>query len=497
MIVISGYTPDDKVPGAVGKNEYGTGKRSVGSIALKCVLMGGKTSGGSAVVETLYDVTTPEEAATYFGIQSELANMAYAALDTPGVTLQCIAVAEAGGAAAATSTLTIAGTWTESGQITIQLDDTIIDVAFDSTMTTVTLAAAQVVAIVNQAYFGRLFCTASNVAGVVTFTTASKGVRQNQHTLFIVDQNRKPSGMTLAIAGGTALSNGGVPFSGGSGTDSVDLALTAMDGVQNDYIGAAHNDTTNVGKIETKVNAKAAFDVGLLEQYVVSSNGTQAAAIALGQAQMNDVLGMCLWVPLGVQHPSRIAARVAAQRSVTEGADPNHNYDNEPINGAAPHFRSADSPSRAVLKAALNASLTPCKTIDGKLCIVRAITSKSLTGATPDYRALDIGCAAVPIRIRKEMIVLFDDLKAQNPNAGPDLDDGVLPPTGMLTPGMWAASAQALMKTFEERNWVTEVDANPVQAEWDDDADRIMSVVTTVVTPLDHQLGVIVRQQAT
>jgi phage tail sheath gpL-like len=319
----------------------------------------------------------------------------------------------------------------------------------------------------------------------------------NQHTLFLVDQSKKPSGMTIAIAGGSALSNGGVPFTGGSGTDDVSAALTAMASDQQDYIAAAQNDTTNAGRFETDVNAKAAFDIGLLEQYVLSSNSIQATAIALGQTQMNDALGQCIWVPLGVEHPSRVAARVAALRSVTEGADPNHNYDDAVIPGASPQFQSADYPTRTVKKAALNASLTICTTVDGTLRIVRSITSRSLNGATPDYRCLDSGCATVPIRVRKEVVSRYATLlKPANPNSGPDLDDNLLPPDGTLTPGVWEADTNGLLQGFEDLGWLQKVAANPAVGQWDSVGKRIMGLVPTIVADLDHQLGVIVRQIA-
>jgi phage tail sheath gpL-like len=584
MILIAGYTPDDKVPGVVAINEYGAGRSSIGAIPLLCVLFGNKTSGGSATLEERVQVTTPEDADDLFGARSELARMAHAALDVPGVNLYCVPVEEAGGGTAAKATIVVGGSWTTSGEIRIQLDEEVIRIPVAASHTATTFGDALEDA-VNAAQGGRLFCSAANVSGTVTLTVANVGVRGNQHIVFL-DSSKKPSGMTISVsratsvvqsgagpaitvsgtdstsaeyvltistggANGTAKfsltadgesvatgetvpttpftysipgtdsavltfandtyvlnetytfslaganDNGGVFFFLGEGSDDIEDALDATDVVTNDYIAAAHNDATNVGKIETHVNAKAAFDVGRLEQYVVATNGALAAAIAIGQTAMNDQLGQCVWDQYGVEHPSRTAARMAALRSVTEGAQPNFNYDDLELPGSAPHYRDQDVPNRATLKSALNNSLTPLTTVNGEKRIVRAICSRSLNGAVPDYRTYDVGEVSVPIRVRKELVALGQQLKQENPFAGPDVGEG-LPPIGTFTPKFWNAKVEANLYLWAspQFNWLTAVAENLPESEWDDDAERVMSIVPLVVKPQNHQLGIIARQVA-
>jgi phage tail sheath gpL-like len=500
MIIIEGYTTDDKVPGAVAKNVWGAGRISIGAIALIVTCVGTMNEGsGAATVDTeRVQVFDDDEAATQFGPRSEIARMLYAAIEVPGATVYGIAVDEPGGAVAATTTGVISGTWSTSGEIRYQFDEEVVRIAVGAS-DAIDTVGANIVSAVNQAQNGRLFCVASYVTGTdtLTFTVDSLGVRGNQHTAWL-DLSDAPSGFALTLAGGTPLSNGGVPFSGGSGTDNVDNALTALEPTQNDYLAAAHNDSTNVGKIETAVNEKAAFDVGLLEQYHVSTNGALAGATSIAQTTMNDQLGSLHWVQWGVEHPSRIAARIAAYRSTVEGAQPNYNYDDVPLPGAAPHYRDADVPSRATLKTALNAGITPYKTVNGELQIVRAICSRSLNGSTPDYRTLDLGDVSVPIRIRKELVSDYQQLKTENPYAGPDTSTTDAPPEGTFTPNLWKNHAYARLKLWEgpDFNWVQEVDDFPPEAEWDEDAERVMSVIDTVVKSQNHQLGLIVRQRA-
>jgi phage tail sheath gpL-like len=582
-LIIPGFTTDDKVPGVVAKNEWGAGKRSIGAIPLLCVLYGNLGSGGTGVANTRYEVTTPEEADALMQPRSEIARMAHAALDVPGVTLRLVGVTEASGGVAATYSLDIGGSWSTSGELNLQLDEQVIRVAAAASHTPTTFGDA-VRDAVNQAQNGRLFCTAVNTAGRVVFTVYSVGVRGNQHIAFL-DKSLIPSGMTVVAdqlsdvvkvgagpsvtvagsdtvdatyvitislggANGTAtfgvtrnavslasgvtvpttpftytipgtsivvtfgngthvlanthtwtgvaaLSNGGVPFMGGTGTDDIQAALDGTESFTNDYIGLAHNDATNVGKVEVDVNAKAAFDVGRLEQYVACSHRGLTTALALGQTGMNDQLGTCLWPQNHVEHPSRTAARVAALFSITDGAQPNTNYDDVVIPGAAPHKTDADIPNRATLKSALNNSLTPLITVDGKLQFVRAICSRSLNGSTPDYRTYDHGDVTVPIRVRKELVALGQQIKSQNPYDGPDVEEG-LPPPGTFSPKMWDAAANAQLQEWasERFNWLQDVETNPSQSVWDPDAKRVMSLVPTIAKHQFHQLGILVRQTA-
>ncbi len=588
MIVIPGFTSDDKVPGVVAINDWGAGTQSIGAIPLLCVLFGNKTSGGTATLNTRYPITTPEEADSVFGARSELGRMLVAGLDVSGVSLHGVAVLEVSGGTAATLIYDITGSWTTAGEIKFQLDEEVIRVAVAASYTPTTFGDALVAAI-NQAQQGRLFCVAANVAGRVTLTVQNLGVRGNLHIGFL-DTSLKPSGMTVAFdqlstvaqvgtgpaitvagtdtidatyvvtisLGGTngtatfgvtrnsislaagitvpttpftysipstsivitfgngthvlntthtwtgvaALANGGVPFMFGAGTDDMQDALDATASITNDYVGLACNDVTNVGKVETAINAKAAFDVGRLEQYVAARTRGLTDAIALGQAGMNDQLGTCAWVQNHVEHPSLVAARLAAHFSVTDGAQPNTNFDDDILPGAAPQFRDADVANRSTLKSALNNGITPLVTVDGKLQIVCAICSRSLNGSTPDYRTFDHGDVAVPIRIRKELVQLGRDMKdktkGNNQWCGPDPEEG-LAPEGTLTPAYWNGRVQQKLKLWEESqfNWLTAVDQNLPQSEYQAGPPaRIMSIIPTVVKPKNHQLGLRVRQTA-
>lgn len=586
MFLIPGFTPDDKVPDVVARNTWGGGRQNVGDAALLCVLMGNKGSSGTLPLNTRSLCTTREEADALAMPRSEIARMAHAALDVPGVTLVLLAVEEAAGGTAATFTLDIGGSWATAGELGIQFDEEKIRIAVAPSHTPTTFGDALEDA-ANQAQDGRLYCVAANTAGRVVFTVFSLGVRGNQHTVFL-DKSLLPSGMTVVpdqltdvvkagsgsgpamtatgsdtvnglyvltittggansgtaqytltfnggspsspaslpsgvfalpghtgigmnapvgtyvlnntytFSGVAALPNGGIPFMGGAGTDDVDDALEATESVQNDYIAPAHNDATNVGKIEAACNAKAAFDVGLLENYLIVHNTpSQATAIAIGQTTMNDQLGGFGWDRYGVEHPSRLCARAMALFSTLEGGQPNTNYDEMPVPGAAPHYRDADVPNRPLLKSSLNNSLMPFVTVDGKKCIKRAINSRSLNGTTPNYNTLDRGDTIVPIRVRKEFVALGKQMKRDNPFDGPDLQE-VLPEPGTFTPRLCESAFNAKLQLWEKLpfNWVQDVAANPAVATWDTVGKRTMIEVPVIAKHQFHQLGMNINQTA-
>lgn len=585
MFVIPGFTPDDKDPGVVARNTWGSGRANVGASPMYCVLFGNPGAAGTAPLNERTVITTNEEADAYCEPRSELARMCHAALDVPGANIMIAPVEEVSGGTAATFTLDIGGSWATAGELTIQLDEETIRVAVAASHTPTTFGDA-LEDKANQAQDGRLYCVAANTAGRVVFTVFSKGVRGNQHVAFL-DTSLLPSGMTVVadqlsdvvnVGGGPALTvtgsdtingtyvvkittagtigtamatltinggspsapfaipaaatptalagtstirltslagtyilnatytfsgvaafpNGGIPFMGGAGTDDIDDALDGTETVQNDYIAAAHNDATNVGLIEAACNAKAAFDVDLLENYVVCVNsGSQAAAIAIGQTTMNDQLGGCAWDPYGVEHPSRTAARLAALFSSIEGSQPNTNYDNYPIPGAAPHKRDADSPNRSSRKSALNNSLMPLVTINGVKCIRRAINSRSLVGTTPNYNTLDRADTIVAIRVRKDLTALGGEMKAARPYSGPDVEEG-LPEGDVFTPRVWESKVNAyLLEHASPRyNWLQDVEANPCVAIWDPVGKRTMSEIPTIKKDQFHQLGMNINQTA-
>jgi phage tail sheath gpL-like len=462
---------------------------------------------GTAQSHVLYDVYTEEAAEGLFDLGSELGRMASAALRVSGVTIRAMAVEWADGAAKATLTCAFGGTWETSGVAGLRLGGKTYRVTVNVGDSLATICSRMADAINADK---RAFCTADADDSSLILTVKTAGVRGNFWNAWKVLTDA-PSGLTMTLTGGSALTGGGVPFSGGSGADDVSDALEVVLAEQAplyNFQAWAQNDAVNMAEVETQLDAKAGALVQEYEQATFVTNGTMAAAISLAQTTLNHVFSGLVLDEEGESHPAETAAVFAAIRAVTEGSNPNPNYNDRILPGIAPRAREAQALDvHSKRKACLNAGVTPTKTVDGKKLIVRAITTKCLTGSTPDYSTLDVGEATVPMRISREIGAEWYAFALANPYAGPDPDaEGGerAAPQGVATPSLWNASVYSLLKRAEKALWIHQVDLvedddsqpNLPTSEWDDEAERIMSSIPVVVRPLNSQLGTDVRQAA-
>jgi phage tail sheath gpL-like len=500
IVQIVGFSSSYKVPGYFAETVYGAGAITVGSIPLICLVVGNKTSAGSATADQdLKQVLSVDDADAYFGPGAEISVMCYAGLIEEGVLLWGCPNAEAGGAVAGTGTITIASAATSSGTWAYWIDGNYITGGIANGDSATTTAAAIVAAVNGNT---RLPVTAANVNGVVTLTSKSKGIRANQHTLF-QDATKMPTGQTSAVSGGTAITGGGVFFTGGSGSDSLTNVFTILFPGTYDRIAIAQNDATNAAAFVTQLNSKAGVLEGRLEHGVMAVSGSLSSATTLATVSLNAERVQLLWLLNSPAHPPALAARMAAKRTATEQADPNASYDDAILTGSTTcpllgQFAAADNPSQATEVSALNNGITPLKTTtDGKVAVVRSITSHSLNGSNPDYRTLDTSDAYVPDFIRKGLdLVWTTEFLPANKRVQDDPAPGAKEaPAGAATPSLWTKRATRFLKDQEAAPAlvVQDVDANPVQSGFDSTAKRIMSAVPVIPAANQHQIGVSVR----
>ncbi len=164
-----------------------------------------------------------------------------------------------------------------------------------------------------------------------------------------------------------------------------------------------------------------------------------------------------------------------------------------------PQSQKADWPSYATQVSALDNSITPIATTEtGDAYIVRAITTKSLTGSTPDYRTLDVSQAVVPDYVRTALkFYWLTVFHPANPKVASDPATGERDrPAGVATPRRWnQAATDAVLLLLESQLIISDVDQNPMYSEYQaGSAKRIMSVVPVVPAANDHAIGVSVRQ---
>lgn len=507
QIIIVGYSDTDKVPGYYGETLFGQGEISLSSQPMFLTLVGVKaSSGGTATADVdLKDILSEDDGHTYFGNGGELARMCAAAVKAAkGIRIRAIAAAAAGGAAAAAATITIAGSWTAvAGHVLkYRVGGDLVTVTTTTAMTTVTLVADAISAAFQAN--PKLAVSAANVAGVVTLTVKSLTVRGNDYILY-QDVSDAPSGMTSTLGGGGAAVNGatnGIKFSGGAGVETLTNVQAILFPGRHHRMGIAQNDATSLASWETHADSKAGVLEGRMDHFCVAGNGTSSASISLAQTTLNNPRFSFFLLENGESHPSAMAAAYGATRLLYEQSHPNPNMDGVVLRGIAPTVFEADKFTRTEQQALLDNSVTPGLTNEnGEVVIVRPITTKSKNGSDYDYRTIDVQQAWVPDWVRDYFRLFWTtSYVIQNPHVAPDPAEGEQDrPEGVATPTGWAAEVNGRLRKLERggdpQKVLTQTALNPAYADYNATANRIMAVIPTIPLPVQHAIGVSVRQQ--
>jgi hypothetical protein len=329
---------------------------------------------------------------------------------------------------------------------------------------------------------------------VATATVIQKGVRGNDYVC-ASDLSAAPPGLTLTLAGGTALSGGITPFSGGSGADSVVNVLAILATKTWDLQAWAQRDSTNAGLINTALITQAGPFISHPGVAVFGNTRTPSAAITLAQTVLNQQLACVAQCTNCESPPHVVAAQVAAIFSVTAGTNPNTRYTDYPCPTLAPQTQDIDKPGRSTLQALLTSGVTALHTVNNKVQIVDAVCSHSLNGASQDLRTRHMGDVFTPIFIQKDLGALWNETSKVNPIAKPDPVPGQAPfAEGTIWPARWQSIVQKRLLDHQANNLLQDVEANPAVAAWDATAKRIMTAVPEIVATQNIQMGLVGNQ---
>jgi hypothetical protein len=150
--------------------------------------------------------------------------------------------------------------------------------------------------------------------------------------------------------------------------------------------------------------------------------------------------------------------------------------------------------------------VTPIRTESGTAVVDRSITTRCLSGTSPDYRTLDTGTAYVPDYVRTAQGLRWLQFRKDNPDVADDPAPEQPPrASGVATPSTWNAATYQLLKEMEgvegvplypglARAILIDVDLNKPAARYDRLAKRIMQAVPVVPSPKNEQVGVSVLQ---
>ena len=338
-------------------------------------------------------------------------------------------------------------------------------------------------------------------------TTGGSGTVQIKASSTADDEMGFDNAVHTGTTGGSALTSGGIYFSGGSGTESVATLLTATYSEEFYTQASSIRDATNLARFETQIDSKLGPLEGRLECFVGGLVGTLAASGSIAQSTLNDASFQMLWMEEAETPAEEIAAGVAAMRHLAESAsdanDPNQRYDDVLLDWIQPQEAPSKRPSRATLVSALNYGLTPLATRNGRVYMVRAVTTRTLTDSgDADDGTIDVGTDRTSKRYREELRDMLREHREQHRFLDNDPAEGEEPTVDKNTtyPRRIADAIKSLNVRLRDRGWITQIDlaTNQPRVALNPDSSTARAVVYAphVPRPLFHQTeGVVAKRK--
>lgn len=453
-IVLTGLASSDPIPGHYVEVKFAEGASSVGEGVYPVLLMGNKTSGGIATLDTVVygplsspALTNESDAITLFGNGSELHRMVryYLKVNTT-VVFYAIAVTESAGLGA-TFDMVLSTTSTSAGTWRVWVCDEFCDIPISNGMAPGALATAAI-AIINQNTHWPC------VASVVTTTT----VRLTAKQLGLRGNDLRAGNQIFQATGITSTNGAQAFFSGGTTSDSNTAAIATITGGAYYYNVSAASDVTQFGAICTMVKAQALPINGNLQRALTCSNRDIATATPLAtDAGVNTPRAEIGWLEECDLEPPCMAAQLAGVYALEESTFPPRtafsSYGNDTLTGSIWTLqgpRSGKVPSRTNLSTAILSGLTPIGVNRNRSTyIVRRVTTRTLNGSTPDYRIRDAHkvtvCDLYANELRKKFTLELTGFKI-----GDDPVDAGDPPPGddVATPRMVKAIVNQMTRVF-------------------------------------------------
>lgn len=234
---------DWRVPGAYVEIDHTKAVRGLPVMSHKMLILGQRLAAGSVAAGVLTRVTRKEDGVNYFGRGSMLAQQIEAVMKVnPYTECWALALDDNGAGVAATQTITITGSPTESGTLYLYIGGRRLTVGITASQTPTDIAGNIVSAVTADAD-GAM--TAANAAGVVTLTAKHKGVEGNGIDVRVNYYSGEfmPKGMNAAIAAGVA----------GTGNPDAASAIAAMASMNPYSILCGWADAANMVALETEL----------------------------------------------------------------------------------------------------------------------------------------------------------------------------------------------------------------------------------------------------
>ena len=391
-VPLTGLSAQDPVPGQVAEINFAQGPAAGSGNVRPILIIANKSAAGSATPDTVVygptsspQLVSNQDCINLFGQGSEVHRMWKRITAVNTVTpVYVVAPTESIGAAA-TGVITITGSATASGSARIWVGDDFVDAPISNGDAVTAIALAIQNAVNSRPDWA---VTALAAIGVCTLTAKNKGLRGNwirfQAVINGTNVGTASSASTIGF------------FTGGTTADSNVAALATIINSRYYEIASAAEDAAQMGAALSQVNTQALPINGLRQRVFAASVDTQANSNTIATG-LNGARAELTWLQNSDVTPSELAANAAAVYALEEAKSvPRLNfsgYGNDAVTATnwkikAP--RSGTIPTRTQIFTALQNGVTPIGVnLNGTTYLVKRITTRSLNGASPDYRIRD------------------------------------------------------------------------------------------------------------
>jgi phage tail sheath gpL-like len=270
-----------RVPGVYVEVSNELAQGNLAQLNTRILAIGQRLGTGTVLAGVPTLVTSKQQAVTYFGRGSLLANMFSTLFDNnPYTEKWAVALDDNGAGVAATGTLTVTGPATASGTINLYIAGVRVQALVTSGDAQNTIAAA-----INAAINANLDLpvTSSVTTNVVTVTARNKGEVGNTIDLRLnylgaLGGESTPSGVSVAIVG----------MASGATNPLISTAIAALPEEIYNFWVVPYTDTTNLNALDTELNSRWAYNRQLDGHVLIGKAGSVSTLTTLGDTRNNQ-----------------------------------------------------------------------------------------------------------------------------------------------------------------------------------------------------------------
>ncbi|MFA5186332.1 MAG: hypothetical protein WC551_07655 [Patescibacteria group bacterium] len=514
-INLTGLPSSYAVPLTAIEIRFGMGPSAGGAGVYSALLIGNKTSSGSAAAATVYPnsttaMSTENDVITLFGPGSEAHRMykRFVASNGGATTCYIVAPAEDAGASVGTITLTFATTATGPGVSRTYVGDEFVDVGISTTDTPAEIATAVAQAINNESNWAVTAEAPGGAPTTVLITSKNKGPRVNEIRVRSIIIGT-PATTVSGAATSTALS-------GGATED--DWTNTLAEILSSRYYYIVSPSTSVAGHtfddLLSQVLTQALPVNGTRQVVIAGSVDTQSnASTVAANALVNTPRARIIWQESSEWTAGELAAHYAGAKALFDTTrSPKFNFDGFGSTNTTQQFwkippqsLKAKRPTAGIsgsISAAVNNGLTCIATLkDGSgTYVVMDVTTKHKNAGNYDYRNRDGHITTVCDFFADDCEVVLDEMRigknlVDNPPQGTILTD---PDT--VYPALVGARVKKIIDDYGEDGKFKHVETIKAGTYWQISAvnqSRSEGYVPAQVANLHHQAVLLVDDVST